>query len=69
MTKREIIKTLKQEKLFGKFCMGMCNVYWRDRNPKDMIEEYLRIIGQDIQTSELINAVKSWDVETKVTLI
>ena len=65
MTKRELFKRLKQEKLFSVYCIVIANAFWKEntaRGYKDgYIEKSLDSINKHIQTIEnYIHSVSTW---------
>jgi len=43
MTKREIFKILKQEKLFSQFCVVVANSFWDTSTPKTYKDKYFAV--------------------------
>jgi len=65
MTKRELFKQLKDEKLFSVYCIAIANAFWKTntaRGYKDgYIEQSLDSINKGIQTIEnYIHSVSTW---------
>ena len=65
MTKQELFKQLKEEKLFSVYCIVIANAFWKEnatRGYKDgYIEQSLDSINKGIQTIEnYIHSVSTW---------
>lgn len=61
-TKKELFKHLKQEKLFGKFCLTVATAYQTEEYPRDLAKFYLENI-QSLSTTSMAITVKAWDMK------
>ena len=58
MTKREIFKILKQEKLFSRFCVVIANSFWDTSTPKTYRDKYIAVGVTNKE--DIIATVKTW---------
>jgi hypothetical protein len=61
MTRREAFKELKEQKLFGRFCLVMATAYRNEIYPRQTAEEYFNIM-ESLSLFSLIEAVKNWNL-------
>ena len=59
--KREVFKELKQQKLFGRFCLVMATAYRNEIYPRETAEEYFNLV-ESLNLFSFIEAVKTWDL-------
>lgn len=61
-TKKEIFKHLKQQKLFGKFCLTVATAYHTEDYPRDLAKIYLENI-ESLSTTSMAIAVEAWNIK------
>ena len=63
MTRREAFKALKEQKLFGRFCLVIATAYRNEIYPRETAEEYFNLVeSESLSLFSLIEAVKRWDL-------
>ena len=61
LDKRKTFKALKEQKLFGKFCLVIATAYKDQICPRQTAEEYFGLM-ESLSLFSLIEAVKTWDL-------
>lgn len=61
LDKRKTFKALKEQKLFGRFCLVMATAYRNEIYPRQTAEEYFGKM-ESLSLFSLIEAVKTWDL-------
>lgn len=61
LDKRKTFKALKEQKLFGRFCLVMATAYRNEPCPRQTAEEYFSLV-ESLSLFSLTEAVKKWDL-------
>lgn len=72
-TKREILKHIKKNQVFGKFYMCCAEAFHRNSHPRDSLNSYLTYTVKDYlvqgRMEDFISSMKSWPSVESKTLI
>lgn len=61
LDKRKTFKALKEQKLFGRFCLVIATAYRNETCPRQTAEEYFGLV-ESLSLFSLTEAVKKWDL-------
>lgn len=62
MTRQQVYKALKQEKLFSRFCMVIASTFYLDDQPRTKKEQYLAMVTDGTLDYKLIRKiVREWE--------
>ena len=63
MTRQQIYKALKQEKLFSRFCMVIASSFYLDDQPRTKKEQYLAMVmdGTLLNPKMVNKIVRDWE--------
>ena len=63
MTRQQIYKALKQEKLFSRFCMVVASSFYLDDQPRTKKEQYLAMVmyGTLLNPKMINKIVRDWE--------